>query len=93
MNSAKVLGGVSPQALIAFISDCYGPRASDQAYVDELTILGQLEPFRGKLIAHNSSNADKKCATLGVGVIQPTSQLKEAQCSAQSMQRTVARIA
>lgn len=89
MHTAKVLVGVSPGALITFVSDCFGARASDKACVDESEIPSQLEPFRDDVMVDKGFNIDKKCTTLGIGVIQPPFLRKQAQFSAQDAHKTV----
>lgn len=89
VHTVKVLVGVSPGALITFVSDCFGGRASDKACVDESEILSKLEPFRDDVMVDKGFNIDKKCTTLGIGVVQPPFLRKQAQFSAQDAQKTV----
>nr|XP_054928797.1 uncharacterized protein LOC126534349 isoform X1 [Dermacentor andersoni] len=58
-------------ALIMFVSDTFGGRASGKACVNVYGILDQLQPFEDDLMVDKGFNIDDRCTELGVGVIQP----------------------
>ncbi|XP_049522140.1 uncharacterized protein LOC125944817 [Dermacentor silvarum] len=89
VHTVKVLVGVSPGALITFLSDCFGGRASDKACVDDSNILGRLEPFKDDVMVDKGFNIDSRCVSLGIGVVQPPFLRKQAQFSQEDAAKTL----
>ncbi|XP_072141291.1 uncharacterized protein [Dermacentor andersoni] len=89
VHTVKVLIGVSPGALITFLSDCFGGRASDKACVDNSDILGRLEPFKDDIMVDKGFNIDSRCAALGIGVVQPPFLRKQTQFSPEDAAKTL----
>ncbi|KAH6933434.1 hypothetical protein HPB50_014812 [Hyalomma asiaticum] len=58
-------------ALIIFVSDCFGGRASDKACVDGSDIISKLEPFKDDVMVDKDFNIDSACASFGIDVVQP----------------------
>ncbi|KAH9371108.1 hypothetical protein HPB48_015673 [Haemaphysalis longicornis] len=86
VHTLKVLIGVSPGALITFVSDCFGGRASDKACVMDSDVLNRLEPFKGDVMVDKGYNIDR---ALGTGVIQPPFLRKQQQFTREDALKTV----
>nr|XP_054921356.1 uncharacterized protein LOC129382037 [Dermacentor andersoni] len=89
VHTVKVLIGVSPGALITFVSDTFSGRASDKACVNVSGVLDQLQPFEDDLMVDKGFNIDDRCTELGVGVIQPPFLRKQTQFSQEGAMKTV----
>ncbi|KAH9378461.1 hypothetical protein HPB48_017012 [Haemaphysalis longicornis] len=60
VHTIKVLIGVSPGALITFVSDCFGSRASDKACVTDSDVLNRLELFKDDVMVDKGFNIDSE---------------------------------
>lgn len=89
VHTLKVLIGVSPGALITFVSHCFGGRASDKACVEDSEVLNKLECFKDDVMVDKGFNIDSECRALGVGVIQPPFLRKQQQFSREDSLKTV----
>lgn len=63
--------GVLPHGLITFVSNGFGGKTSDKAFVEQSHVLYELCSFEDEVMIDRGFNNDDMCGKHGLGVVQP----------------------
>ncbi|XP_077516514.1 uncharacterized protein LOC144126296 [Amblyomma americanum] len=86
--TAIYMVAVTPAGMIAYISECYGGRASDKAIFEQSGLIDALEPISDAIMADRGFLIDEICAHYLIDLIRPPFKKQKKQLSKGEALRT-----